>query len=70
MLDLLWDVPQIVHMVSLIMTLEPGDVILSGNLGRLSSRGALKPGDTIELTISKIGTLRNRCVASRFPPAW
>jgi 2-keto-4-pentenoate hydratase/2-oxohepta-3-ene-1,7-dioic acid hydratase in catechol pathway len=69
-IELIWDVPEMVHMFSLIMTLEPGDLIIGGNIGRLSAKGALKPGDRLELTLGKIGTLRNRCVASKYPPVW
>jgi 2-keto-4-pentenoate hydratase/2-oxohepta-3-ene-1,7-dioic acid hydratase in catechol pathway len=69
-LELIWDVPQIVHMASLIMTLEPGDIISSGNLGRLSPKGVLNPGDKMAVTISKIGTLRNSCVESPYPASW
>jgi len=50
-------IPQLIATISSIMTLEPGDVIATGTpegVGRLSH------GDTVEITIDGIGTLRNR----------
>jgi 2-keto-4-pentenoate hydratase/2-oxohepta-3-ene-1,7-dioic acid hydratase in catechol pathway len=47
------------------VVLEPGDLICTGSpYGNGSAFGVfLKPGDTMEGTISGLGTQRNRCVA-------
>lgn len=69
-IELIWSIAEMVHKFSLIMTLEPGDVLSTGNVGRLSPRAVLKPGHVIEMRIGTIGTLRNECVASRWPANW
>ena len=50
------------------ITLEPGDVIASGTpdgVGAFRKPPVfLKPGDVFEVRIEKLGTLRNRVVAS------
>ncbi len=57
--NLIFSIPQIVSYISHIMTLLPGDVIASGTPGGI---GPMKPGDTVEVTIESIGTLRNYVV--------
>ena len=57
--DLIFDVATIVSYLSRYITLEPGDVIFTGTPG---TTRAFKPGDTIEVEIEGIGTLRNRAV--------
>ena len=57
--DLIFSVPQIVSSISHIMTLLPGDVIATGTP---SGIGPMKPGDTVEVNIESIGTLRNYVV--------
>ena len=54
--DLLYDVPTIIEFVSRAMTLEPGDVIMTGTPG---APGDIKPGDTVEVEIEGIGILSN-----------
>ena len=54
--DLLYDVPAIIEFVSSAMTLEPGDVIMTGTPGR---PGDLHAGDTVEVEIKGIGILSN-----------
>ena len=49
------------------MTLEPSDIIATGTPAGVGAfmkpePKFLKPGDTIEVEIEKIGTLRNRIV--------
>ena len=59
--DLIFDVPTILSYLSRVVTLSPGDLVLTGTpegVGRLS------PGDTVEVVIDAIGTLENR-VADR-----
>jgi len=64
--DLIFDVPTIIAYVSAAMPLEPGDVIATGTpegvaMGQATPRW-MKPGDTIEVEISGIGTLKNTVV--------
>ncbi len=54
--DLLYDVPRIIEFASSMMTLEPGDVIMTGTPGR---PGDLHPGDVVEIEIEGIGILSN-----------
>ena len=54
--DLLYDVPRIIEFVSAVMTLEPGDVIMTGTPGTPAD---LHPGDTVEVEIEGIGILSN-----------
>ncbi len=58
--DLINDVPAIVEWVSEIMTLCPGDLILTGTPKGV---GEIKPGDEIEINIEKIGSLKNTVIA-------
>lgn len=57
--DLIFDVATVVSYLSRYVTLEPGDAIFTGTPG---TTRAFKPGDTIEVEIEGIGTLRNRAV--------
>lgn len=50
---------KLVSFISKIMTLEPGDIIMTGTP---SGVGPLKPGDTVEIFIENIGTLKNPVV--------
>jgi len=69
-IELIWSIAEMIHKFSVIMTLEPGDVLSTGNVGLLTPRAVLKPGDVMEISIGGIGTLSNRCVASRHPAVW
>ncbi len=57
--DLIFSIPELVSFISHIMTLLPGDVIATGTPGGI---GPMKPGDTVEVHIGPIGTLRNYVV--------
>lgn len=57
--DMVFDVFTIVSFVSRVMTLLPGDIITTGTP---SGIGGMKPGDTVEVAIDGIGTLRNTVV--------
>ena len=57
--DLIFGISKLVSFISGIMTLLPGDVIATGTP---SGVGRLNPGDVVEITIEKIGTLRNSVV--------
>jgi 2-keto-4-pentenoate hydratase/2-oxohepta-3-ene-1,7-dioic acid hydratase in catechol pathway len=54
--DMIFPTPFIIEFVSSIMTLEPGDVIITGTP---SGVGPMKSGDRIEIEISGIGKLEN-----------
>jgi 2-keto-4-pentenoate hydratase/2-oxohepta-3-ene-1,7-dioic acid hydratase in catechol pathway len=59
--DLIFSVERLVEYVSAAFTLEPGDVISTGTPAGV---GPMQPGDTVEVTIDEIGTLRNRVTAA------
>lgn len=51
-----FDVPFLIRYVSHMMTLEPGDVISTGTPAGV---GPLLDGDTVEVEVERVGTLRN-----------
>jgi 2-keto-4-pentenoate hydratase/2-oxohepta-3-ene-1,7-dioic acid hydratase in catechol pathway len=55
--ELLWDVPSLIAYVSSVMTLLPGDVLLTGTPEGV---GPLTDGDEVAVTVESIGTLTNR----------
>ncbi|HZC64308.1 MAG TPA: fumarylacetoacetate hydrolase family protein [Streptosporangiaceae bacterium] len=57
--QLLYDVPALVEYVSTVMTLLPGDVLLTGTPAGV---GPLEDGDEVSVTIENIGSLRNTVV--------
>lgn len=57
--DLIFDVAAIVAFVSSVMTLIPGDVILTGTPAGV---GPIVAGDTVRVSIAGIGTLENPVV--------
>jgi fumarylacetoacetate (FAA) hydrolase len=65
-----WTWPQLLAHASRDATLQKGDVIGSGTVGTgcileltpEAAGGWLKPGDVVELSIERLGTLRNRVV--------
>ena len=56
---LLHGVPALIEHVSQVMTLLPGDVLLTGTPAGV---GPLQHGDEVAVTIESIGTLRNRVI--------
>jgi 2-keto-4-pentenoate hydratase/2-oxohepta-3-ene-1,7-dioic acid hydratase in catechol pathway len=58
--DLIFDVPTLIAHVTSVMTLLPGDVILTGTPEGV---GPMNPGDEVEVAISGIGTLTNKVVS-------
>jgi len=58
--DMVFGVRQIIAFVSSIMTLQPGDVLLTGTPAGV---GVLLPGDVVEVSIEGLGTLRNPVMA-------
>jgi len=57
--DLIFSVPELISFISNIMTLLPGDIIPTGTP---NGTGPMNPGDTVEIKIEPIGTLRNYVV--------
>jgi 5-oxopent-3-ene-1,2,5-tricarboxylate decarboxylase/2-hydroxyhepta-2,4-diene-1,7-dioate isomerase len=57
--DLIHKVPELIEFISSFMTLEPEDVILTGTPKGISP---VVPGDRIEISIDKLGTLENSIV--------
>ncbi|MGR4869562.1 fumarylacetoacetate hydrolase family protein [Variovorax sp. LARHSF232] len=55
--DMRFSAAQLVSLISMDMTLYPGDVILCGTSVGV---GSMKPGSTVEVEISDIGRLSNR----------
>lgn len=54
--EMVFTIQQLIAFISSIMTLEPGDVILTGTP---AGTGAVQPGDVIEVSIEGIGVLQN-----------
>ena len=59
--DLIYSVPVLINFISHVMTLLPGDIIATGTP---SGIGPMFPGDTVEIKIEPIGTLRNYVVSN------
>lgn len=57
--DMVYKVPRLIAHISRIMTLEPGDVILTGTPEGVSP---IRPGDRVEVEIEGIGVLANPVV--------
>jgi len=57
--DMVFDVPTLVSYVSHVMTLLPGDVILTGTPAGVEP---IVAGDTVDVRIEGVGTLTNRVV--------
>jgi acylpyruvate hydrolase len=66
--DLIFNLPFLVSYLSQVMTLDPGDIIATGTPAKLpeaaNPQRFLEPGDVVEITIEKLGTLRNTVIAS------
>ena len=60
--ELLWSIAYMLADLSRLITLEPGDVLLSGTPA--NSR-PVEPGDTVEVEVSGIGRLSNRIVEAK-----
>ena len=58
--DMVFNVRQLIAFASTVMTLEPGDILMTGTP---SGVGPLKDGDIVEVTIEGIGTLTNPVVS-------
>ena len=54
--EMVFKIPMLLSFISHIMTLEPGDLVATGTPSGISP---LKPGDTVEVSISGISRVRN-----------
>ncbi|HEX7662074.1 MAG TPA: fumarylacetoacetate hydrolase family protein [Pseudonocardiaceae bacterium] len=67
--DLVFGPVELVRYISTIITLSPGDVILTGTPGGVgnarSPKVFLAPGQTVSVSIDGIGTLTNRTIAEK-----
>lgn len=59
--DMAFPIPMVLSYISHIMTLEPGDLVLTGTPAGI---GPLVAGDVVEVEVSGVGVLRNPVVAS------
>ena len=57
--DMIFSIQQIIAFVSSVMTIEPGDLILTGTPAGV---GPLEPGDRVNISIENIGELENGVV--------
>jgi len=57
--EMIFDVYTLVSFISEVMTLVPGDVVLTGTPAGI---GPISPGDTVEIKIEGIGSLVNTVV--------
>ncbi len=56
---LLFKIPELLENISKFFTMEPGDIVATGTP---SGIGPIKPGDSLEASIEKIGTLSNKVI--------
>ena len=56
---LLFKIPELLENISKFFTMEPGDIVATGTP---SGIGPIKPGDILEASIEKIGTLSNKVI--------
>jgi len=59
--DLIYSIPELINFISNVMTLLPGDIIATGTP---SGIGPMYPGDTVEIIIKSIGTLKNYVISN------
>jgi 2-keto-4-pentenoate hydratase/2-oxohepta-3-ene-1,7-dioic acid hydratase in catechol pathway len=64
--DLIFDIPALIEYCSTFTELRPGDVIITGTTGGVGAYRQpplwMKPGDVVEVEISRIGVLTNTIV--------
>ncbi len=64
--DMIFSVAEIIAFISRHMTLEPGDLILTGTpegvIMGMNEKNWLKPGDTVRVEIEKLGSTTNKMV--------
>ncbi|MEI2776134.1 MAG: fumarylacetoacetate hydrolase family protein [Tetrasphaera sp.] len=69
--NLLFDIPALIAYVTTFLTLEPGDLILTGTPAGVGAARKppvwLRDGDVFEVRVEGIGSLRNRCATEVLP---
>lgn len=64
---MIFDIPFLIRYITTFTELVPGDVISTGTPGGVGAKRTpplwMKPGDTVEVDISRVGVLRNPIVA-------
>jgi len=60
--EMAFDVPTILSFISRVMTLEPGDLVLTGTPAGV---GKLEPGDEVEVEVVGLSRVRNPVTADR-----
>jgi 2-keto-4-pentenoate hydratase/2-oxohepta-3-ene-1,7-dioic acid hydratase in catechol pathway len=58
--DMAFPIPFLLAWISRVMTLEPGDLVLTGTPEGV---GTLSPGDVVEVEVDRVGILRNPVVS-------
>jgi 2-keto-4-pentenoate hydratase/2-oxohepta-3-ene-1,7-dioic acid hydratase in catechol pathway len=65
--DLIFKIPQLIAYISTFTTLAPGDIVVTGTPGGVGlfrePPEYLKAGDLVEVSISRVGVIRNKVVA-------
>jgi 2-keto-4-pentenoate hydratase/2-oxohepta-3-ene-1,7-dioic acid hydratase in catechol pathway len=65
--ELIFSIAFLISYLSAVMTLEPGDLLLTGTPAKLPSGpetpAFMRPGDVVEIAIDRLGTLRNPVIA-------
>ncbi len=60
---LIFPIPELIHYISSFVTLEPGDVIVTGTPGGVGAKREppvfMKDGDVVQIEVSKLGVLEN-----------
>ena len=71
--NLIFKIPTLVKYITMDMTVEPGDIVATGTPSGVGYTRKppiyLKPGDRLEITVEKIGVLKNKIVSSTEPLA-
>jgi 2-keto-4-pentenoate hydratase/2-oxohepta-3-ene-1,7-dioic acid hydratase in catechol pathway len=60
--DMVFSIPDVIAYISTVMTLEPGDLVLTGSPAGV---GTLAPGDEVEVEIPGLSRVRNPVIKDR-----
>ena len=64
---MIFKIPELIAYISTFTSLRPGDVIVSGTPGGVGAKRVppvwMKPGDTVEIEVGKVGVLVNSIAA-------
>ena len=65
--DMIFDIPRLVSYASTLVSLAPGDLLLTGSPAGNGARWGvfLAPGDVLEAEVTGLGCQRNTCVPER-----